>query len=295
MTRRKINILAAAALPALFLALIPLVRRIEPLSRAVQPGAEVLNINSPRLLKKLSLGYDALLADIYWTRVVQYYGGHRRDRIETFRLLKPLIDAAVALDPHLLVAYKVGSMFLSEPAPRGAGQPEQAAALLRRGIVNNPDEWRLWADLGFLYYEFLRDHRRAAAAYLQGSKHPQAREFMKVMAARIAQQGRTRDISRALWTELFTSSSDPNIRKNAREHLLGLRAEEEAEALERLAAQFRQQTGRWPASTAEMAQAGLLGGIPVDPEGFPYLMGPEGKVRLDPRSPVLSPLLEKRD
>ena len=31
---------------------------------------------SPKAVKRLSLGYDGLLADIYWTRAVQYFGGH---------------------------------------------------------------------------------------------------------------------------------------------------------------------------------------------------------------------------
>ena len=36
---------------------------------------EVIYVSSPKLLKRLSLGYNGLLADLYWTRVVQYYGG----------------------------------------------------------------------------------------------------------------------------------------------------------------------------------------------------------------------------
>ena len=32
---------------------------------------EVLYIPSPKVLKRFSLGYDRLLADVYWTRAVQ--------------------------------------------------------------------------------------------------------------------------------------------------------------------------------------------------------------------------------
>ena len=32
---------------------------------------EVLYITSPKAVKRLSLGYEGLLADVYWTRAVQ--------------------------------------------------------------------------------------------------------------------------------------------------------------------------------------------------------------------------------
>src|SRR5512146_3256870 len=74
---------------------------------AAQTGAtlkEVLYISSPRALKRLSLGYDGLLADIYWTRAVQYFGGHHRQENARYELLEPLLDITTTLDPHLIVA-----------------------------------------------------------------------------------------------------------------------------------------------------------------------------------------------
>ena len=45
---------------------------------AMTQEKEELLLRSGPLLKKLSLGYDPLLADIYWTRAVQYYGSRAR-------------------------------------------------------------------------------------------------------------------------------------------------------------------------------------------------------------------------
>jgi hypothetical protein len=36
-----------------------------------------------------------------------------------------------------------------------------------------------------------------------------------------------------------------------------------------------------------MRDAGLLNGIPVDPDGLPYRIGPDGKTHLDLRSTVV--------
>lgn len=225
------NRLAAIAIPLLFAAVGFISHSTEAMSASLQPDADVLNLSSPKIVKKMSLGYDSLMADIYWTRVVQYYGDKRHSQGDdatgasaNFPLLEPLLNITTTLDPELLVAYKVGAIFLAEPSPKGAGRPDLATNLLRRGIANNPGDWRLWHDLGMIYYEDLHDYKAASDAYYQGSRNPKARDWMKVMAAKIAQEGQSQEISRFLWTEVYTSSQDPNIRKNALEHLKQLGA-----------------------------------------------------------------------
>ena len=247
---------------------------------------DLLWISSGEALQKLSLGYDGLMADIYWTRVVQYYGGRIRDRKADFSLLEPLLHITVTLDPHLLVAYKFGAIFLTEPPPRGAGQPQQAVALIQRGIEANPDEWRLWHELGFIYYWYLRDYQQAADAYREGSRHHLAAPWMKVMEAVIRENGGDRETSRFLWTEIHQSTEDEMIRRNTLGHLQSLRALDDIEELERRANSFREQTGRWPQSFLEMGSQGLIEGNPADPLGFLYQLQPGGKVGLHPDSEV---------
>ena len=254
---------------------------------AYREAPEMLWIPSGRVLKALSLGHDGLMSNIYWTRVVQYYGSRLRDHKTDFSLLDPLLDITVTLDPHLMVAYYFGAFFLSEKPPRGAGQPEQAIALLGRGIQGNPDEWRLWHHLGFIYYWELQDYAQAAAAYQEGSKHPKALAFMKVMAATILEKGGSRDTSYFLWSEVYNSSDDPTIKANALGHLQGLQARKDMEELGRRASLFRDQTGQWPESLQQMVDRGLLPGLPIDPHGFDYQLRPEGKVSLAPNSTVV--------
>ncbi len=249
-------------------------------------SADVLWIPSGKIVKKLSLGYDGLLADIYWTRVVQYYGAQLRDHKTDFSLLGPLLDITSDLDPNLLIVYKFGSVFLSEAPPRGAGSPERAVQLLQKGIRANPDEWRLWHHLGFIYYWNLRNYSAASAAYLEGSKNPHAAPWMKVMAAVITQKGGNRDTSRFLWAEIYRSSEDETIRKNAYQHLQALQASQDIEELERRVQQFRERTGELPKSFSELISEGLLNGVPVDPSGAPYRLAPGGRVTLAPRSQV---------
>jgi hypothetical protein len=230
--RQRAKLTAATMIPLLMAAVWLVARFNEPYSAALQPGPDVLNVSSARVIKALCLGYDSLMADIYWTRAVQYFGDKRHaeeenarsGRIEHYVMLDPLLEIAVALDPQLVVAYKFGAAFLTEPAPRGAGRPDLAVKLLREGIANNPNEWRLWADLGMIFYEN-HDYRNSAEAYRLGSLHPKADEWMKVMAAKIAQDGGTPQISFFLWEQIFNSTKDPLIRKNALDHLQQLEKE----------------------------------------------------------------------
>jgi tetratricopeptide (TPR) repeat protein len=287
--------LAVVAAPVLFAgALYPLQARIDAQTRGVQQEREELLLRSGRLLRRLSLGYEGLLADIYWTRAVQYYGGKRAAHDPHFELLAPLLDLTTSLDAQLVVAYRFGAIFLAEPPPKGAGRPDLAADLIRRGIAANPEEWRLWADLGFLYYWDMKDYPKAAEAYLEGSKQPGAREWMKATAARIAQQGGSRQTSQFLWTQLYESTSDPHIRRSALEHLQTLKAEEDAEHLEEILAEYAQRLGHVPATIGELIGAGMLPGAPVDPAGYPYVLGPGGKVRLHPASPITSDILKPK-
>jgi len=245
---------------------------------------EELWITSENIVQKLSLGHDGLMANIYWTRVVQYFGGRLRDRHYEFRLLPQLLNITVTLDPQLMIAYNFGAFFLATAPPYGAGMPEESVALLRRGVEANPDEWRLWHYMGFIYYWDLMDYKNAAKAYEEGSKHPKARTWMKVMAAAIRQKGGDREISRFLWNDIYQTTEDPTIRENAQKHLKTLKALDDIDEISRLTSLFRDHTGRWPQSFEEMIAQGLMQGIPQDTQGFPYVLQSDGEVILNPDS-----------
>ena len=73
--------------------------------------------------------------------------------------------------------------------------------------------------------------------------------------------------------------------------LKGLKAQEDKVHLDDISEQYRERFGRYPSSTREMRDAGLLTGIPVDPAGYPYAIGADGKSNLDPRTTiVITPL-----
>ncbi len=246
---------------------------------------EVL-LRSRKLVKAMSLEYAPLLADIYWTRAVQYYGNKHMRGQANLELLWPLLDITTTLDPNLLVAYRFGAMFLSQAAPGGAGRPDLAVQLIQRGIQANPEYWRLYEDLGFVYYFDLKDYQKASEAFLEGSKRPNAQIWMKVMAARIAAEGESFATSAFLWQDIYNSTTDPTIKKNAELHLQLLRVREDCKQLDALADEYAKRYGKRPTHMNELVWAGLLPGIPADPLGFAYIFSDEGKAELNLDSPL---------
>ena len=244
-------------------------------------------LRSGKLMKVMSLEYAPLLADIYWTRVVQYYGNKHVRGQANLELLWPLLDITTTLDPNLLISYRFGAMFLSQAPPSGAGRPDLAVNLIERGIQTNPDYWRLYEDLGFIYYFDLKDYKKASDAFLEGSKKPNAQLWMKVMAAKVAAEGESLETSVFLWKDIYNTTSDASVKKNALMHLQLLKVKEDCRQLDLLADEYAKRFGKRPARMGDLVQAGLLRGIPGDPLGFPYIFGEDEKAELNLDSPLL--------
>jgi tetratricopeptide (TPR) repeat protein len=288
---RRVTTVASVLLLLSLASSVLLLRRLDQV-RATATLEDVLYFNSPKLVKRLSLGYDGLLADIYWTRAVQYFGSRHVTRSASdYNLLAPLLEITTALDPKLIVAYEFGAHFLGPKPPEGAGQPDKAIALLEGGIRTNPDNWRLYYDLGFVYYMDLKDYARASEAFERGTKVPKAHPFLRVMAAQMAQHAGEIQTARMLWQATYATTTDDQIRQNAVEHLRALQVDESITKLEEMVAQYEQQTGVTPSSFNVMIGAGILRGVPVDPDGKPYKLMADGRIEL--RNPEDFPFVEK--
>jgi len=261
-------------------------RKINAARDAMRQEQDEVLVRSPKLMKALTGEYATLAADIYWTRAVQYYGGKQLGQDTNLESLWPLLDLATTLDPHLIPVYRFGATFLGEPEPRGAGRADLAVKLLERGIDANPEAWRLNQDLGNVYYLELKDYQKAGQVYLDGSRKPGAAVWMKVMAARFLEKGESRETSAMLWSEVYESSRDEALKENARINLELLRADEDIEHINAIAEQFAKQFGRQPHSVREMATSGMIGGEPLDPVNYPYVLGADGQAHISEKSPL---------
>jgi tetratricopeptide (TPR) repeat protein len=233
----------------------------------------VLYVRSGAAMRRIALSYDAILADLYWIRAIQHFGRERlKEAGHRYDLLFPLLDLTTSLDPQFNVAYRFGAIFLAEPHPGGAGRPDQAIALLRKGIAANPAKADYYHDIGFIYYWNLHDYQRAAEWFSRGAEQPGAPWWLRTYAAVMLTRGGDRQASRAMWQQIRASEDNDWLRSTAEMRLLQLDALDQIDTLERVVEAFRARSGGLPSSWEEIVRAGMLPGVPVDPTGTPYTL-----------------------
>ena len=251
---------------------------------------ETLFLSSGTSIKKMSLGLEALAADIYWIRTVQYFGRKVIDsglplssavtKDLKMDLLAPLLDIVVTLDPHHLPAYRFGAMFLPErdmPA---------AIALLEKGISENPNEWRLYQDIGYIYWQDgnaltgdaqTASYSKSADWFDRGGSVTGAPWWMRDLGGLMRIKGGSREAARAVYSTYLTSD-DQNVRAQAIERLKQLRSVDEIDAINGLIASYKNETGACPAGlrlfapklrSMNLTLSDRL--VPVDPDGFEYV------------------------
>ena len=260
-----------------------------------EPAQDAVYLKSDKAVGRMSLGFRALNADLYWIRALQYYGGIQRAHREGRQLpeagpaygsLYPFLDLATSLDPQFNIAYRFGAIFLSEPPPAGPGRADLAIALLNKGLAARPDKWEYMQDIGFVHYWWNHDYRAASEAFRKASEFPNAPWWLKSLAATTLSQGGDRRSSRIMWTVIAQTAGNDWLRNSAVRSLAQLDALDAIDALQKLADQYRDRAGTpltWPVLIAAGAP---LRGVPADPTGTPYELTPDGRVHLGKNSPL---------
>jgi hypothetical protein len=224
----------------------------------------------------MALGYDALLADVYWIRALQHFGGTRlkTQGPKQYELLYPLLSIATTLDPKFNIAYRFGAIFLSEPPPGGPGRPDLAIALLERGLVARPGNWRYMQDIGFVYYWWIGDYTKAAEWFSHGANQPGAPWWLRSLAAVTLAQGGNRQASRTLWMALAQNADNEWLRTDAAWRLQQLDALDAIDKLQPVVRRYIADGRPRPFTWSDLVQAGYLRGVPADPTGVPFYLGP---------------------
>ena len=265
-----------------------------------QPTTPALWFQSGLMLKRLSLGFENLVADVYWMRAVVYYGGKRRANAPNpnFDLLDPLLTFVTTLDPRFKVAYRFGAIFLTESHPNGPGRPDRAIALLRRGAEADQTAWEYLHDIGFVHYWWLRDYAGAAEWFEAAGRISGAPSWLSTLAATTLIQGGDRTASRFLWTQLLESSDVDWLKRNAELRLTQLDAMDVLDALNGASARFSARVGRPAKDWQELVASERLRGVPLDPTGVPYVLYPAtGRIDVSRTSqlwplPVVDPVAQ---
>ena len=255
-----------------------------------QLAEEQLYLSGPAA-KRLTLAFNGLAADWYWMRSLQYVGrkivSHQDTHNNQFflsdlstldlRLLSSLLDVATTLDPQFIPVYEYGAVILPEV------NPDQAIALLNKGIAANPSSWRLHQHLGYIYWQ-RREYAQASEIYAAGARLSGAPPWMTAMSARLKADAGSRDAAREMYQRLYETSDDKTVKEMVVAHLMRLDSLDEREAMSKSLTDFRKRFGRCPASWREVVpffggarlRIDPSSGTPVDPSGVPYRLTSDG-------------------
>jgi len=304
--RRSKEVVAVIAVGVVAAALLAGAATLQAAREHAFPTPEIddasLYLTSGVVARRLTVSLNALAADLYWIRTLQYYGSAKR-RLAVKSLepepppslaassdydqMYPLLDLTTALDPKFAVAYRFGAVFLAEAYPSGQGRPDLAVKLLEKGIREQPDKWEYMEDIGFVHYWYRHDYAQAAAWFQKASQVPGAPIWLKPLAATTLVQGGDRRSSRIMWTAILESAEQDWLKQSAEHRLLQLRALDELDALQSAVDAYARRTGESPADWRTLIGARAVPGFPVDPTGAPYELGAGARVRLSPRSSLL--------
>jgi len=265
-----------------------------------QFAEEQLYLNGPAM-KRITLAFNGVAADWYWLRSLQYVGRKIVNYEDThagnfslsnlssldLRLLPSLLRMTTTLDPQFIEPYYYGAFILPDL------NPDEAISLLNHGIAANPDKWRLYQHLGYIYWQ-RKDYDKASEAYAAGAKIPDAPSWMLAISARMKAEGGAAQAAREMYIHLSEASDDPTVKAMVERQMMRLDSVEERDKIRRVLLDFSKRTGRcatsWKEISATLRAAGLrvgASGAPLDPGNMPYRLTKEGcDVDLDENSPV---------
>jgi tetratricopeptide (TPR) repeat protein len=259
-----------------------------------------LYLNGPAM-KRLTLAFNGVAADWYWIKSLQYVGRKIVNYEDThagkfdlaslssldLRLLPSLLRMTTTLDPQFLEPYYYGALVLPDL------NPDEAISLLNHGIAANPDKWRLYQHLGYVYWQ-RGDYQKASEVYAAGSTIPDAPPWLLAMSARMKAEGGANQAAREMYTHLIEASDDPTVGEMVAKQLMRLDSMEERDKIRRILTDYATRTGRCATTWREISPAlradGLrvdAAGLPLDPKSVPYRLIKNGcDVDLDEHSEV---------
>jgi tetratricopeptide (TPR) repeat protein len=250
-----------------------------PVDKSVVDESLYLNDKTAR---RISLSFNGLASDWYWMRSLQYVGKKMLnfegnislDDLGELKmtLLTQLLDTATTLDPEFIAPYEFAAIVLP------AIDVQQAIRLTQKGIDANPNAWRLYHHLGYIYWR-QGEYQRASETYERGAKIAGAPAWMEAMQAKMINEGGSRSTAREIYTRMYEQATEDQVREMARRRLLQMDSLDQRDSLQELFTAYKTRTGKCPDSWRELEPIFRAvripvdqSGAPLDPSGAPYIL-----------------------
>jgi hypothetical protein len=223
-----------------------------------------------------AFGFRNVLSDVAWLEAVQVTGTRKMTHWDYDRLYE-LLDVVSNFDPKFEIPYLLGGLVLGESTPHA----RNALHVLGRGKEQYPADWRFPFYIGFTHYFSLGDAAAAGEAMAEAARLPGSPAYLPGLASRMLTEGKEPNAALALLEAIVRQESDAKRRAVLERRILEVTVERDLQALEKSVESYRERMGTLPHKLSDLVRAGILSGIPEEPNGGKYLMEPGGKVRSD--------------
>lgn len=269
-------LLILAVLVVLVIASVPFQKKIDNQRSKFRSIEHSLHLK-PSTLKKISIGFDEILSDLYLFRVLQYFGDpDTKMENKNPQLVYNYFDTITELDPMFINAYRFGGTFLGEPHPIGFGDIENAMKLLDKGRENNPDNFRLPLEQAFLYYLHTNNYAKAAELFEIASEKPGVgatrSASIKGLAANARKRSGDRELSKEIWQYIYETTENEGRKNFALQNLNELNTQDFEDKLTELTLKYENDRATYPSSLKQLKDMGYLKKIPRDHEGEDFLV-----------------------
>jgi tetratricopeptide (TPR) repeat protein len=166
-----------------------------------------MQLPSPELLEKLSLGYQNFLANLLWIKTIAYFGG----KIENadYNYLQRLLSAINQVNPNAEHAYYLAASAI----PWNTNSTQLSRPIVERAIRQFPNDWHWPYFRGFNAYWFDHDFKEAGRMFSQAALIDGAPQIVTNLALRMRAESGQLDTALLFLQRLIQDKRDNNLNK----------------------------------------------------------------------------------
>ncbi|HTO05828.1 MAG TPA: hypothetical protein VMR86_02125 [Myxococcota bacterium] len=218
----------------------------------------------------LSLGFERLVADLFWIRTVNYVGDEVASAAH-WPAAERLANLVTDTDPHFDSAYVVMASVLNGLKH----DPDAAIRLLEKGAAVSK-YWRIDFLLGFQYFMEKGDYVRGAEC-LQRAIDLGGPQYLQFLVTRLYANAGDPDTAMQFIALRLKSEETPEVRAQLEKRLSDLWINRDLALIDAAIEAYKAKLHRDPADVRALVTAGLLPKLPRDPEGGEYAIFSDGK------------------
>jgi hypothetical protein len=248
---------------------------------AAHAGAapEQLALPAPEVAKVVSLGFNALAADLYFLRALQYFGNAANYQAN-YEYLAPLVNLVAELDPRFSEPLLWGGVAVTKNLGKETWvNVAESTRLLRKGADRFPDDYRFHMYLAYNLMVFAHDYLGAADELRRAIPLRGAPTYLAPLVSRLYSTAGDLEAAETFSEALAQESVDPGLQEVMRGRILDVQTERILRQLDAGADEYQRRYGARPRTVLELVSTGIIPTLPVDPRGGELYVDPDGTFR----------------